>query len=147
VEGEAVAGAAVEAVEAVAAGAMDPVEAVEAVEAVFAVSSTTFGASTLASGFFSSGLLQATSEVARAARTRADMNFFIFCLLLAVDEFVVADGLPETLIRGNSVFVGTPIPERRNNPALSFAREDTEIAGSVKPMSELSPLRDGRPGC
>jgi hypothetical protein len=46
------------------------------VDVVLAVSSTTFGAGA-ASGFFSSGLLQATSEVARATRARADVNFFM----------------------------------------------------------------------
>jgi len=52
---------------------------------VLEVSSTTFGASTLTSGFFSSGLLQATREVATATRARADMNFFISVCSLLVD--------------------------------------------------------------
>jgi hypothetical protein len=68
------------------------VEAVVAVAApgkvvvvvVLEVSSTTFGASALTSGFFSSGLVQATSEVARATRARADVSFFISRVLLTV---------------------------------------------------------------
>jgi hypothetical protein len=44
---------------------------------VVLVSSTTLGASTLTSVFLSSGLLQATSDAARATRARADVNFFI----------------------------------------------------------------------
>jgi hypothetical protein len=51
------------------------------VEVVFD-SSTTFGASAFTSGFLSSGLLQATSEVARATRARADVSFFMIGFLL-----------------------------------------------------------------
>jgi hypothetical protein len=57
------------------------------VDVVF-VSSTTFGASALTSGFFSSGLLQATSEVARATRARAEVSFFMLGFLLDFDSFV-----------------------------------------------------------
>jgi hypothetical protein len=53
---------------------------------VLVVSSTTLGASTLTSGFFSSGLLQATREVAMATRARADVNFFISGYSLLFDR-------------------------------------------------------------
>jgi hypothetical protein len=69
-----------------ASGAVDVV----VVDVVLEVSSTTFGASVFISGFFSSGLLQATSEVARATRARADVNFFILdapCCLM--DQVVI----------------------------------------------------------
>jgi hypothetical protein len=56
------------------------------VDVVLEVSSTTFGASVFISGFFSSGLLQATREVARATRARADVNFFISVCSLLVDR-------------------------------------------------------------
>ncbi len=51
------------------------------------VSSTTFGASALTSGFFSSGLLHATSDVARATRARADVSFFMIGILLRLISF------------------------------------------------------------
>jgi hypothetical protein len=71
----------VETVEAVVAVEAPGAVLVVVVDVVF-VSSTTLGASALTSGFFSSGLLQATSEVARATRARAEVSFFIFGFLL-----------------------------------------------------------------
>jgi hypothetical protein len=60
------------------------------VDVVLEVSSTTFGASVFISGFLSSGLLQATSEVARATRAMADVNFFILvCSLFSLMDQVV----------------------------------------------------------
>jgi hypothetical protein len=77
---------------------VDVVEAVVAVVAVVAVmasgavvvvvaevvfvSSTTLGASAFTSGFFSSGFEQATRDVARATRARADVSFFMVGVLL-----------------------------------------------------------------
>jgi hypothetical protein len=53
---------------------------------VLEVSSTTFGASTLTSGFFCSGWPQATRDAATATRARADVNFFISVYSLLCDR-------------------------------------------------------------
>jgi hypothetical protein len=73
-------------VEAVVAVAAPGAVLVVLVVVVLEVSSTTFGASALTSGFLSSGLLQATSEVARATRARADVSFFISGYSLLCDR-------------------------------------------------------------